>query len=234
MSMVLMTTTGSVALILKWISFGASTKFGTKYIIAPSSRLILLLAGVQYKLPRRSVYPNRQVMYTFNHNSYLDVLILTAMGIPNTRFFLSETTFKFIHLTISAMAIGVHYIPMKSDPARRAKFFKEVEKDIMQSGHSVFVSSEGVHEFIHGIAPFNRGVYHMAMNCGMDIQLVYLDVPKKMNALNDYKFNNGTVEAYLMEFISTKDWSLDVLDDKIDSIRERFLKEYSLKNDLHS
>jgi len=229
--MLLMMTTGLIALLLKWVTFGASTKFGTKYIIAPSSRLILLLAGVKYKLPKRSVYPDKQVMYTFNHNSYLDVLILTAMGIPNTRFFLSETTFKFLHLTVSALAIGVHYIPMKSSPERREKFFKKVEKEIMKSGHSVFVSSEGVHEFIHGIAPFNRGVYNMAMNCGLDIQLVYIDVPKKMNSLNDYKFNNGRVEAYLMDLVSTKSWSLDALDERVDAIRERFLKEYALKND---
>lgn len=227
----LMFITGSLALFLRIITLGKSVNWGSKYIVAPSSKLILRIIGVKYILPHQSEYPTQQVMYTFNHNSYLDVLILTALAIPNTRFFLSEKTQKIIPLMLSALAIGVYYIPVKKDKKRRAKFFEKVTQELKSGKGSVFVSSEGVHQFIHGIAKFNTGVYKMAVEAKLPIQLVYLHIPKETNSLEGYYFKSGTISVKVLNKISTQYWILENITEEIEKVRTIFLDEYRVRNE---
>jgi len=224
---IIMSTTGSFALILRLVSFGLLTDFNRRFLVAYSSRLILKLMGVKLILPPKNSYPKRQVFYTFNHNSYLDVLIITALGIPNNRFLLSEKTLKFVPVTISALAIGTRYIPLKKDAARRMKFFKNTELKIIKEGCSVFASSEGVHEFVHGIAPFNKGIYHMAVNCSLPVQPVYFHIPRAVNSLEGAVFKSGTVRVELLKMIETSDWNIDNLREHADSVREVFLQKFN-------
>jgi 1-acyl-sn-glycerol-3-phosphate acyltransferase len=230
MAFLLMSISGIIALILKYITFGKSTNWGSKYIVASSSRLILRIIGIRAKLPRTRDYPDEQVMYTFNHNSFLDVLILTALGVPNTRFFLSEKTRKIIPLTISAMAIGVHYIPVKRDKKRRASFFERMTTKLKEGKESVFVASEGVHEFIHGIAPFNRGVYEMALQAKVPIQLIYIHIPKKTNMLQGYRLRPGTIKVSVFDQVVTANWESKNLTTEIKKVRTKFINEFGKRN----
>jgi 1-acyl-sn-glycerol-3-phosphate acyltransferase len=226
----LMFMSGLLALILRLLTFGKSVNWGSKYIVAPSSKLILRLVGVHYKFPETSDYPQEQVMYTFNHNSYLDVVIITALAIPNTRFFLSEKTKKIFPLTLAALAIGVYYIPVKKNTDRRAAFFKNVTNELKNGRGSVFVSSEGVHQFVHGIAKFNDEVYEMALRSEIPIQPVYLHIPEETNSLEGYRFKSGIVEIYLLDKVSTSDWSIDSISVEKNKVRDLFVNEFNRRN----
>ncbi|HYF04239.1 MAG TPA: 1-acyl-sn-glycerol-3-phosphate acyltransferase [Patescibacteria group bacterium] len=223
----IMSATGSLALMLRVISFGLLMDFNRRFLVAYSSRLILKLIGVTLILPPKSAYPKRQVFYTFNHNSYLDVLIITALGLTNNRFILSVKTYKFVPMTISALAIGTLYIPLKKDMEQRMKFFKNTELKIIKEGCSVFASSEGVHEFVHGVAPFNKGIYHMAINCSLPVQPVYFHIPRAVNSLEGAVFKSGTVRVELLKMIETRDWSVENLVEHVESVREVFLQKFS-------
>lgn len=228
---ILMSISGSLALVIRMLTFGRSVNWGSRYIVAPSSRLILRIIGVRFCLPRTKDYPKHQVMYTFNHNSFLDVLILTALAVPNTRFFLSEKTRKILPLTLSALAIGVYYIPVKKDKKRREQFFKRLTKELKDGKGSVFVSSEGVHRFIHGIAKFNLEVYKMAADAKIPIQLVYLHIPKITNSLEGYRFKSGKITVDLLEEFRTDNWLDDSIDIEVDKVRSVFIQEYARRND---
>ncbi|MES2766640.1 MAG: lysophospholipid acyltransferase family protein [Bacteroidota bacterium] len=227
---IMMSVTGSFALLLRIISAGLLTDFNRRFLVAYSSRAILKLIGVRAVLPSHSAYPKEQVFYTFNHNSYLDVLIITTLGMANTRFLLSEKTLKFIPLTISALAIGTLYIPLKKDAERRMLFFKNTEAKIVKEGCSVFASSEGVHEFVHGIAPFNRGIYHMAINCNLPVQPVYFHIPRAVNSLEGASFKGGTVRVELLQKIEINDWKIDNLAEHSESVRQVFLNKFNAEH----
>jgi 1-acyl-sn-glycerol-3-phosphate acyltransferase len=223
---------GSVALLLRVLSFGTSTDFCRRYIVGGSSRLILRLIGIRLELPPRSAFPTGQVMYTFNHNSFLDVLLVTGLGLQNTRFFLSEGTLKFIPVTISAIAIGTLYIPLQKHEARRERFFEKTTQRIMREGCSVFVSSEGVHRFVHGIAPFNHGVYRMAMEAGLPVVPVYFHIPEKVNSLEGFKYRSGAVRIELLPAIQTSEWCQGELAEHVASVREIFFRKFNEANGI--
>ena len=116
--------TGSFALLLVIVSLGRLRNLCVKLIIKPSSRFTLWSIGFRGYYPPLHKFPKHQVLYTFNHNAQQDIFLLTALGLQNTRFILSEKTWVYIPLVISALATGTFYIPQKKHPKRRAQFFK--------------------------------------------------------------------------------------------------------------
>ena len=58
--------------------------------------MILKAIGMKLKLPVNIPVKSGKYLYTFNHNSYLDIFALTALGLTDTIFLLSEKTIKII------------------------------------------------------------------------------------------------------------------------------------------
>ena len=73
-----------------------------------ASRFILLIIGCKYVIPSVKEFPKTPVFYTFNHNSNLDIFLLTGIGLTNIRYLLSEKTLVYLPLILSAKAIGTH------------------------------------------------------------------------------------------------------------------------------
>lgn len=226
-----LTLTGSAALLLRVISFGYLTDFNRKYFMPWSSRLALSLVGMRLVLPEEKALPTGNYFITFNHNSYLDIFALTALAYTHTHFLLSEKTLKIIPLTLSALGIGILYIPQKKHKARRIQFFKRLEEKIKREKVSIAGSSEGVHEHHHGIDKFNRGVYHMATVCKLNIIPIFINVPKESNPFNKFKyFKRGTIQLEIMETVDTQNWKLEDLDANKEMVRELYIKKF---NEVH-
>jgi 1-acyl-sn-glycerol-3-phosphate acyltransferase len=227
----LMTISGSTALFLRIISLGYLLDFNRRYLIPFSSRMTMRAVGMHLDLPSNPM-ANGRYFITFNHNSYLDIFALTAMGFTRTHFLLSEKMLRLIPLTLSALGIGILYIPQKEDYARRMKFFERLEDRIMKTNVSVAGSSEGVHEHRHGIAPFNKGVYHMATVCKMNIIPLFIYVPKESNPFDKYtNVKGGTIRIEVMKTIDTTHWKLANLEANKEMVREMYVRRF---NELHN
>ena len=224
----IMTITGSVALALRIISFGLLTNFNRKYTIAYSSKFTMWLVGIKLDLPKDNPIPKSNCFITFNHNSYLDIFALTALGYTNTIFLFSEKTIKIIPVTLSALSIGTKYIPQKKHPKRRLNFFIKLEKYIVQNKINIAGASEGVHHHHHGIDKFNRGVYHMAKLCNLSIIPLFINVPKESNPFNKYKyFKRGTIKIEILDTVSTNDWAIETLDVHVQKMRDIYVKKFN-------
>jgi 1-acyl-sn-glycerol-3-phosphate acyltransferase len=226
-----MVITGVFSLVIIFLSFGYLRNFCAKYILSYSSRLILRLMGFKGAFPKKEELPDYPVMYTFNHNSNLDIFLLTGLGLHNTRFILSQNTFKFVPLILSAKAIGTFYIPDSNKHEKRIIFFKRVTKFLQKRKMSIVASSEGVHEWSHGIAPFNKGLYHMAIEAKLPIVALYIHIPEVNNPMRGNKTaKGGTINIEYLKKFDTTNWNLDNLLDNIEVVRSEFVKRFEELN----
>ncbi len=195
------------------------------------SKIILGVVGIKLDLPKEIALSKKALFITFNHNSYFDIFALTALGLPNTRFMLSEKTIKIIPLTLAALAIDVLYIPQKKHPVRRMQFFRKISEMGLTIPYHIAASSEGVHDHHHGIDKFNRGVYLMATLCKMNILPLFIYVPEESNPFNKYKyFKRGTVKIEVMPVITTQHWELTDLDANKEAVRALFVQKFNEYN----
>ncbi|MBC8144812.1 MAG: fatty acid desaturase, partial [bacterium] len=79
----------------------------------------------------------------------------------------------------------------------------------------------------HGIAPFNDGVYRMAIEAGIDIVPVYLHIPRSVNSLEGFTYKSGTIRVELLPAIDTSTWTLDKLAQHVNSVREVFITRFN-------
>ena len=229
-----LTVLGSAALILRIISFGYLLKFNRKYFIPFTSILVLKIIDVEAQLPNDVSYIDEgQYFITFNHNSALDIFALTAIGHTNTIFLLSEKTLRILPLTLTALSIGVLYIPQQHHIERRLKFFKRLEKLAKTKKINIAGSSEGVHDHHHGIDKFSKGVYHFATVCKLNIIPYFITTPKETGALEGYykDINKGIIKIEALETINTQNWTLNDLVKNKDEVRGIYVKKF---NEVHN
>ena len=234
MAFTIMTISGCVSFLLIVLSLGYLRNFCIKYIIRFSSRTILRLAGYKPIYPSEKQFPKHQVLYTFNHNSFLDIFLLTGLGLSNTRVILSTSTLKYLPLVISAKAIGTFYLPMQEDHEKRVKVFKKITNHLKSSNNSIFGSSEGVHNQFNGIEKFNKGVYHMALEANIPIVALYIHIPDENNfRRGKYDVPGGSINLEILGEIETRDWKLESLEEHIQGVRSLFVNRFNELNPNH-
>ncbi len=222
---------GTISLLIVLLSFGYLRNFVSKNILSRTSKLILKVMGYKGEFPKPEQFPKYPAFYTFNHNSYLDIFLLTGLAIPNSRYLFSTKTLKHIPLVIAAKALGTFYIPMQDRKERRLRFLKRLTKFLQKNRVSMIASSEGVRPFYHGIMEFNRGVYHVALEAELPIIPLFIHIPEEMNPyMGNRAARGGTVRIEMLDEISTKDWSLKNLENHIRDVRDVFVKRFNTLN----
>lgn len=221
---------GSVCLLIVLLSFGHLRNFCNRYIFSYTSRFMLRLVGYGYELPALNDFPKHQVLYTINHNSYLDTFILTAVGIPNIRFLLSEKTIKYIPMVIAAKAFGTWYIPQQWHVKRRLKFFIRKTAVLKKTNYSVIASAEGVHDHKHTIAHFNKGIFHMALEAGIPIVPLFIYTPEEANPFSGQYSKTGTIKLIILDEIDNSSWKPETIREEIDKVRNIYVAKFNELN----
>lgn len=224
---------GTTSLILVFFSFGLFRNIFARYVFKYGSQLMLKIHGYKYELPAINCFPKKQVMYIINHNSYLDLFLLSALGLVNLRYILSESTLKFIPFTLSAKALGTWYIPQKKHGKRRLQFFIKTSKLLKRTNYSIVASPEGVHEYVHGILPFNKGIFHMAMEAGIPIVPIYIHIPEDVNPYKGEYSKSGEIHLELLDEIDNSNWRLETIWDEIAKVRKVYIDKFNSLNNTN-
>ncbi|MCO4793680.1 MAG: 1-acyl-sn-glycerol-3-phosphate acyltransferase [Bacteriovoracaceae bacterium] len=219
-----MTVMGSVMTIIRFTTFGYGVDFNRNILAPIASRLILLFLGVRVK--NYIVQPDLNVIYMFNHNSFLDLFLIPLLGLKKTRFIISEDVKSVLPLHFCNLGIDVLYIPTKKDPERRLAFFKHVTSELSENKYNVICSPEGQHTFNHGISKFNDGVFHMALASKTPIQCLFFDIPVQANPLESFDMKSCVIKIYAKDLIETRDWEVENLTTHKNETRFKFLHYY--------
>ncbi|MEZ6134223.1 MAG: lysophospholipid acyltransferase family protein [Pirellulaceae bacterium] len=208
-----MTVGSLVTLMVATLTLFQMRGFYADYLIAPTARIALQIAGVRFVVHDAERLRGGQVVFIANHASTLDVFILTAMRLPNTRFFLSgHLRRKFPPLGLLGYLAGVFWTVPQQFPERRVEIFKRAERVLRRTGESVFLSPEGNQGRMGLIAPFNKGAFHLATNLAAPIVPMYFAIPASIHPKWGYNFRPGVVDVYVQPPISTEAWTLEDLD----------------------
>lgn len=219
---------GTIGSVLRIVSLGWLTNFNRSVLIPFFCKLTLGAMGI--RVDNRVQLPklDKPHFFTFNHNSYLDGFVLMNLGIRNMRILMSEKILIFFPVALISFAIGLLYIPQKKNKARRMNLFYRTERRVREEQVSILGSSEGVHQYGERIAPFNRGVYHMALNCEMPVVALFIYTPIESNPYANFRpFKRGTVIIETLDVIPTKDWKLENLDQHIHEVRNKYVKRFN-------
>ena len=155
--------------------------FYSERFVTPFGRLVLRLWGIRLRLHNHRPFPTHQVVYISNHSSTIDIFALIALGLPNTRFFLSGYLRKLLPLGLIGYLIGVFWTVPQDKPEQRRKIFQSAGNELFRSGESVYLSPEGERVTTGEIGHFNKGAFHLAIALHAPIVPIFIAIPPAIN-----------------------------------------------------
>ena len=175
------------------------------------AKAILRLTGVKMVVHQERAFPQGQTIYVANHTSTLDMFILLALGLPNTRYFLRGKYRAIIPLGIITYLMGTFFTPPQSRPASRVRCFQNAERVLRRTRESVYLSPEGTRITDGKIGHFNKGTFHLATNLRVPIVPIFIDIPPEVNPGTGYGVMPGTVHIHILPEIRTENWRIEDL-----------------------
>lgn len=212
---------------LALVPIAGLTLFRTRRVYAcvatRTARAVLRLWGLRLVVHRDEPFPTGQVVYVSNHSSTIDLFVLVALGLPNTRFFLAGSLRRVAPLAFIASLMGTFFTAPQSRPAERVRIFRRADHTLRRSGESVYLSPEGARITTGGIGHFNKGAFHLATSLGAPIVPLYLEIPPGIDPGRGYDARPGIVRVHVKKRIDTTSWRLNDLVANTGAVRREFI-----------
>ena len=232
-SIVLMTLTAVAMLPLGVVTLFRARRLYAR-IATLLSRCILRLHGVRMRVHQQRLllpggqettaeFPRTQTVYVSNHTSSLDLFILVALGLPNTRFFLSGFLRKWIPLGFIASMMGTFFTVPQDRPDERRRIFTRAGEVLRRTGESVYLSPEGGRITTGDIGHFNKGAFHLATVLRAPIVPMYFHIPPAIDPGRGYAAGRGTVTVHVLPPIDTTSWTLEDVFTNKERVRDTFV-----------
>ena len=190
------------------------------------ARLLLRIWQVRLTVHGR-FEASRQVVYVSNHSSTIDLFVLVALGLPNTRFFLSGFLQKVVPLGLLAHLMGTFFTVPQDRTAERRRIFQRACAVLRRTGESVYASPEGARIVTGDIGPFNKGAFHLAAALGAPLVPLYFLIPADMDPGRGYDVRPGLVQVFVKPAIETTGWHVDEARERADQVRALFVEWHS-------
>ena len=223
-TLTLMSMGALAMLVVAVLTLFRTRRFYAEVMAARLARAVLRMWGVRVKFQQDQPFAASQTIYVSNHTSTLDVFILIALGLPNTRFFMFGGTRKWLPMAVIGHLIGTFYTPPQTRRSDRVKCFERAERVLRRTGESVYLSPEGARITTGQIGSFNKGAFHLATNLKAPIVSLFIDIPHYMDPGLGFAPLPGTVQVYMKTPISTSLWELDDLESNKTRIRDFYIK----------
>ncbi len=188
-----------------------------------AARAVLRIWGIRVVVHQDQPFPAEQTVYVANHSSTIDLFVLVALGLPNTRFFLAGHLRWFVPLGFIAQLMGTFFTAPQHRPAVRVRIFQRADRALRRTGESVFLSPEGARITTGEIGHFNKGAFHLATSLRAPIVPLYFKIPPEIDPGLGYDARPGTVRVHVKPRIDTTGWRLDELASNVGAVRRQFI-----------
>lgn len=220
LSTVVMGVGSLVLLVVGIATLFQARRLYAEVIVRGMSRIALWLFGVKMVVHRDYAWPTVQTVFISNHTSTLDMFVIIALGLPNSRYFLSGFLRKILPLWFIGWMIGVFWTALQKYPERRTQIFQNAEQLLRRTGESVFLTPEGQ---MTGV--FNKGAFHLATNLRAPIVPIYIQIANEVDpgpwfGGDGLAIRSGVVHVYFRPPIETSDWQLADLDANRNRVRD--------------
>jgi putative phosphoserine phosphatase/1-acylglycerol-3-phosphate O-acyltransferase len=189
---------------------------------AVGGELALAAAGVRVNVVgEENVWAVRPAVFTFNHQSQLDALILSAV----LRKDFSAVAKKSLQTDPFFGPIGylteVVYID-RADTAK-ARTGLEGAVEALQEGKSIAIAPEGTRSPTPRLLPFKKGPFHLCMEAGVPMVPIVMRNCGEIMAAHSMVLHAGTVDVAVLPPVPTADWTRENLNEQVSKVRQMYL-----------
>lgn len=169
------------------------------------------------------LWSHRPCVFILNHQSYADFLIATKLIRKGARGVAKKELQKMPIIGQMLMASGTIFL----DRENKEKSIEALQPavDSLKNGTSVVIFPEGTRSYDYTLGKFKKGAFHLAMQA--EVPLIPIVLKNAHDAMPRGKnvFKPTLVEVVVLEPIYTEGWTKENMNEKIEDVRNLFLKE---------
>ncbi|MBI2609144.1 MAG: 1-acyl-sn-glycerol-3-phosphate acyltransferase [Deltaproteobacteria bacterium] len=197
----------------------------TDLLKGPYGKAMLWISGIKVALENKHFLTQyKPVVFVGNHQSLLDIFLFPSF-LPKGVFFIGKKEI-FNYPLMGWVFRLVGQIPIdREDHQKAMRSMKKIQTRVVHEKVSAFFCPEGTRTTDGKLLPFKKGAFYLAMQ--EHIPLVPIIIYNAFEAMKkgSLRIKTGTIRVKVLEPIITQDWNKDNLDQKIEEIRNLFLKE---------
>jgi 1-acyl-sn-glycerol-3-phosphate acyltransferase len=216
------TAAALVALPLAVVTLLRTRRLYARYC-AYVARVVLRIWSLRVRVHGHPQDGARQVVYISNHSSTIDLFVLVALGLPNTRFFLSGFLQKMVPLGVLAHLMGTFFTVPQNRPDERRRIFARACRILARTRECVYLSPEGTRVTTGRIGHFNKGAFHLATALGAPLAPFHIFIPLEIDPGMGYRAKPGTVVVTFKPLIETRDWRVEDVFVHTEYVRDLFV-----------
>lgn len=219
-----------IILFLLIISLGKASNFIVESIAPLMVKPVFWISGISFDTELHANEIDSPAVFIINHSSTLDVLTILALGLPRVRFVAKwEFQYNPIFLLLGRLT-GQIFIKREQSEEAIARLRKTCRR-IKKQNLSVLMAPEGSRKHPGIIGPFKKGPFRMAIDLGYPIVPIYFEGNRKLNRGGTLITKSGQLTAHIHKPIDTSDWTVENLEEKIATVRQRYLEWAGVEND---
>lgn len=212
-----------IVLLLLLVSLGKLTNFIVEKIAPLLAYPVFAVLGIDFSIKQHVDSLPVPAVYISNHSSTLDLFTILALGLPRARFIAKwELQYNPLFFILGRLT-GQVFIKRQNSKEAVATLQKSYER-VKRKNLSIFAAPEGSRKHEGIIGPFKKGPFRTAMDLGYPIVPIYFEGNQRLSQGGSLVTRKGESTAHIHPPISTHDWSLENLDEKIEDVRSRYLQ----------
>ena len=163
-------------------------------------------------------------MFVFNHRNNFDIFIVAALVKDNWTVIAKKELETNPLVGPLGKLMDAAFID-RADTASAVAALAPIE-EAARKGLSIVVAPEGTRldtQSVQGIGPFKKGAFRIAMATGLPVVPIVIRNSDSVAGRNSTTLNPGTVDVTVLPPVSTADWTVRDLRERIEVIRMAYV-----------
>jgi putative phosphoserine phosphatase / 1-acylglycerol-3-phosphate O-acyltransferase len=195
---------------------------GVNFFTSTFGRVLLATTGINLNvIGEENLKKERPAVFIFNHRNQADPMIAGALVRDNFTSVGKKELEKDPIVGTLGRIMDAAFID-RDDPKAAVEGLRKVE-ELAAKGLSILIAPEGTRIDTTEVGPFKKGPFRIAMTAGIPVVPIVIRNAEVIAARDSSTFNPGTVDVAVYPPISTDDWTLKDLPDRIAAIRQLYL-----------
>lgn len=181
----------------------------------------LALAGIRLQVQgEQNLWAQRPAIFAFNHQSQLDLLIMTKLVRQDFTGVAKAHTRKVPGFGAFFAFAGVAFVEPGSTERNLQAIQPAIDK--LRAGTSLVIAPEGTRTATPRLGRFKKGPFHIALQTGVPIVPVVIRNAGALLRRGESTLRPGTVQVAVLPPIATDGWRAETLDQHVAEVRQRF------------
>lgn len=182
---------------------------------------VLATAGVRLRIEDRRRNPDAPAVYISNHSSTLDMFVILALRLKQTRFVAKyELQYNPFFFIIGRLTGQVFL--QRHDREKALVALDKALSDIRREGLSLYMAPEGTRKHDGVVGPFKKGAFHMALKTGYPVVPILIEGASALAHGGSLITKPGTLTITLQEEVDSSAYAPDQVDRFVEDVRNRY------------